>query len=229
MSRIAKAAVSIVVLGGAFIPVVATAQRAGDMTIGVMAGVNYATVNQDPESSDVSFGYKVGFIGGAFLGYQVNDWFSIEPQALFSQKGAKVNGKGSNSSLEGSVRINYIEVPVLAKFWFPVSGSQMRPFVFAGPEVEFKVSCSAEGAILAVTGSEDCDKTDNEINLKSTDFGVTGGAGIQFMAGGQDVRIDARYTLGLTDINDSSASTDSRTIKNRAFAVTVGLGWPFRR
>ncbi|MFN2603707.1 MAG: porin family protein [Gemmatimonadaceae bacterium] len=229
MSRIARAAVSIVVLGGAFIPCIATAQRAGDMTIGVMAGVNYSKVSQDPESSDVSFEYKPGFVGGVFLGIQVNDWFSIEPEVLFSQKGSKVKGKGNNSALEGSVRINYIEIPVLAKFWFPVSNPGVKPFIFGGPEVEFKVSCTAEGAILAVTGSEDCDKTDNEINLKSTDFGVTGGAGVQFRAGGQDLRVDARYTFGLTDINDSSAASDNREIKNRAFAVTVGLGWPLSR
>jgi hypothetical protein len=115
---------------------------------------------------------------------------------------------------------------VLAKFWFPVSDPQVKPFVFAGPEVEFKVSCTAEGAILAVTGSEDCDKTNGEIKLKSTDFGVTGGVGVQFMAGSQAVRIDARYTHGLTDINDSA---DNRSIKNRAFAATIGLGWPLSR
>lgn len=226
MSRIARAAVSIVVLGVAFIPVVATAQKAGDMTIGVMVGVNYSKFSQSPQSSDVTFEYKVGLVAGAFLGIAVNDVFSIEPQALFSQKGTKVKGTGSNSSLEGGVRINYIEVPVLGKFWIPVSDTQVRPFVFAGPEVEFKLSCTADGAILAVTGSQDCDKTGTEIKLKSTDFGVTGGAGVQFKAGNQVVRVDARYTHGLSDINDSG---DSRSIKNRAFAVTVGLGWPLSR
>jgi hypothetical protein len=128
--------------------------------------------------------------------------------------------------MEGSVRINYIEVPVLGKFWIPVSDPSMKPFVFVGPDVEFKVSCTAEGAIIAVTGSEDCDKTNGEIMLKSTDFGVTGGAGVQFKAGNQIVRIDARYTHGLTDINDSG---DNRSIKNRAFAATIGLGWPLSR
>lgn len=226
MSSIARAVGSMIVLGGAFIPSVATAQKSGDMTIGVMAGVNYATVNQDPASSDVTFGYKVGLVAGGFLGVQVNDVFSVEPQALYSQKGSKVKGTGSNSSLEGSIRISYIEVPVLAKYWIPVSDSQVRPFVFAGPEVEFKVSCTAEGAILAVTGSTDCDKTGTEIKLKSTDFGATAGAGIQFKAGNQNVRVDARYTLGLTNINDSG---DSRDIKNRAFAATVGLGFPLGR
>src|SRR5438105_13296670 len=133
MSRIARAAASIVVISGAFIPSIARAQRAGDLTFGVMAGVNWAKVSQDPESGEVTFHWKPGFVGGAFLGYQVNDWFSIEPQVFFSQKGTKVQGTGSNSSLEGSVRINYIEAPVLAKFWFPVSNSQMRPFIFVGP------------------------------------------------------------------------------------------------
>jgi hypothetical protein len=226
MSKFATTVGTIIALSGAFIPSVATAQRAGDITIGVMAGVNYATVSQDPQATEVDFGYKAGLLAGAFLGYQVTDAFSIEPQALYSQKGAKVTGTGSNSSLEGSVRINYIEVPVLAKLWFPMASSQMKPFVFVGPEVSFKVGCTAEGEILAVTGSRDCDETNGEIKLKSTDFGVTGGAGIQFYAGTNVVRIDARYTWGLTDINDSG---DNRKIKNRAFAATIGLGIPLPR
>ena len=226
MSSIARAVVTMIVLAGAFIPAVAKAQKSGDMTIGVMAGVNYATLSQDPQSSEVTFAYKVGLVAGGFLGFQVTPEFSIEPQALYSQKGSKVKGTGTNASLEGGVRITYIEVPVLGKFWIPVSDTQIRPFVFAGPEVEFKVSCTAEGAILAITGSSDCDKTGTEIKLKSTDFGATAGAGIQFKMGNQDVRVDARYTLGLTDINDSG---DSRKIKNRAFAATVGLGFPLGR
>lgn len=226
MSSIARAIGSMIVLGGAFIPSVATAQKSGDITIGVMAGLNDATWSQDPAPGDVTFGYKVGLVAGGFLGVQVNDVFSVEPQALYSQKGTKVKGTGSKSSLEGSVRITYIEVPVLVKYWIPVSDSQVRPFVFAGPDVEFKVSCTAEGAILAVTGSTDCDKTGTEIKLKSTDLGATAGAGIQFKAGNQTVRVDARYTLGLTDINDAG---DNRKIKNRAFAATVGLGFPLAR
>ncbi|MEP6905445.1 MAG: porin family protein [Gemmatimonadales bacterium] len=226
MSIITRAACSMIVFGVAFIPSVATAQKSGDITIGVMAGVNFATVHQDPQSSDVTFGYRTGLLAGGFLGYQVNDVFSIEPQVLYSQKGSKVKGTGVNSSLEGGIKIGYIEIPVLAKFWIPVSDSQMRPFVFVGPQAEFKVSCTAEGAILAVTGSTDCDNTGSEIKLKSTDFGGTAGAGIQFRAGNQVVRVDGRYTLGLTDINDSG---DTRSIKNRTFAVTVGLGFPLAR
>jgi outer membrane protein W len=223
MSSIAIAVGSMIVLGGAFIPVVATAQKAGDMTIGVMAGANYAKVNQDPESSDVTFDYKVGLLAGGFLGITVNDVFSVEPQALYSQKGSKVKGTGSASSIEGSVKAAYIEVPVLGKFWIPVSDSQVRPFIFAGPYGAFKVSCSVDGAAFGVTG--DCDKT-TDIKLKSTDFGATGGAGLEFKAGKQVVRVDARYSFGLTDINDSG---DNTKVKTRTFAGAVGLGFPLPR
>jgi hypothetical protein len=214
-----------IVLGSAFMPSVATAQKAGDMTFGVMAGVSYATVSQDPEQGDIDLSYKVGLVAGAFLGFQVNNVFSVEPQAFFIQKGSKVKGTGSNSSLEGSVRISYIEVPLLGKFWFPVSDSQVKPFIFVGPAVAFKVGCTLEGEILSVTGSEDCDKT-SVVKIKSTDFGGTVGGGIQFRAGNQIVVVDARYTHGFTDVNDSG---NNQEIKNRAFMATVGLGFPIGR
>jgi len=215
------------VLGCAFVPAVAAAQKAGDMTIGVMAGANYGKGSSDPTSPDVTFEYRTGWLAGAFLGIQVNDVFSIEPQALYSSKGSKVKGAGSASSVEGTIKINYIEVPVLAKFWIPSSGSQVRPFVFAGPEGEFKVSCTVEGAAFGGSSSTDCDKT-SEINLKSTSFGVTGGGGLEFKMNGHAARFDARYTYGLTNINETSAS-DNTKVKLRTFAVTAGVGIPLPR
>ena len=64
--------------------------EAGDMTIGVMAGVNYATVHQDPEFGDIEFEHKLGLLAGAFLDVALNDVFSIEPEVLYSQKGTEV-------------------------------------------------------------------------------------------------------------------------------------------
>ncbi len=224
MSNVARVVASMLALGSAMIPSITTAQRPGDMTIGVMAGLNWAKVEQDPEGGDVTFGYKTGLLAGGFFGYQVNEVFSVEPQLLYSQKGTKVKGTGSNASLEGSVKLSYIEVPLLLKFWFPTY-SQVTPFVFAGPVVGFTVGCTLEGEILSVTGDEDCDKT-SVVKVKSTDFGGTVGGGVEFKAGMQVVRIDGRYTHGFTDINDSG---DNREIKNRAFAVTVGLGFPLGR
>ena len=221
MTSIARAVIGIVALNCAFVPV-AAAQKAGDMTIGVMAGVNYGKVSSDPEPTEFTLDYKVGFLAGAFLGIAVNDVFSVEPQAFYDQKGTKLSGTGG---AEGSVKIGYIEVPVLGKFWIP-SESQVKPFVFAGPYVAFKVRCKVDGAAFGGT-STDCDQT-SEINLKSTDFGATGGVGLEFKAGAQVVRVDARYDFGFTNINDTSSS-DNTKIKTRSFAGTVGVGFPLPR
>jgi hypothetical protein len=224
MTSMARAVIGIVALNCALVTV-AAAQKAGDMTIGVMAGVNYGKVSSDPEPNGVTLDYKVGFLAGGFLGIAVNDVFSVEPQAFYAQKGAKVSGTGTSSSGEGSVKIGYIEVPLLGKFWIP-SESQVKPFIFAGPYVAFKVRCKVDGAAFGGT-STDCDQT-TEINLKSTDFGATGGAGLEFKAGKQVVRVDARYDFGLTNINDTSSS-DNTKIKTRSFAGTVGVGFPLPR
>ena len=225
MSNVARVVGRMLALGVAVIPSAATAQRAGDMTVGILAGVNYATVDQDPEFGDVEFDHKLGLLAGVFLDVALNDVFSIEPEVLFSQKGAEVEGTGNNSELEGTFKLDYIEVPLLLKFKVPVSSAGFRPFLFAGPAVGFEVKCELDGEILSVTGDTDCDET-SLVNTKSTDFGGTVGGGFEFLAGMQAVRVDARYTHGFTDINDSA---DAREIKNRTFAVTVGLGWPFRR
>src|SRR4026209_2119924 len=82
MSKVARVAGAILALGTAFIPFVASAQRAGDMTLGVMAGVNYATVEQDPEPTDIELDHRLGLLAGGFLDVRVNDVFSIEPEVL---------------------------------------------------------------------------------------------------------------------------------------------------
>lgn len=56
------------------------------MAVGVMAGVNYATVDQDPEPGDIEFQHRLGLLAGGFLDVRVNDVFSIEPEVLYSQK-----------------------------------------------------------------------------------------------------------------------------------------------
>ena len=225
MSSIARAVLGIIALGGAFVPS-AAAQKGTQLTAGVMAGVNYGKASSDPKSTEFTFEYKTGWLVGAFLGIKVNDMFSVEPQAFYSVKGSEFKGIGSASSLTASVKAGYLEVPLLGKLWFPTSNSQITPYVFAGPVFEYKLTCTADGAIVSGSGSQDCDKTD--INLKSTSFAATGGAGLEFKAGAQVVRVDGRYTYGLTNINKTSAN-DNTKVKLRTFAVTAGVGFPLPR
>ena len=55
---------------------------------------------------------KSGFAAGGFVSIGINDLFSIQPEVLFVQKGAKLTEDGD----EATLKLNYVEVPILAVF-----------------------------------------------------------------------------------------------------------------
>ena len=104
MSRIASAVLGIVALCAVFVSP-ASAQKAIQLSVGMMGGVNFGKVSQDPAGTDATFQYKTGWLAGAFLGIQVNDMFSVEPEALYSSKGTKVKGTVAPSSAFSPCRV----------------------------------------------------------------------------------------------------------------------------
>ncbi len=223
MSSVGRALLGIAALCVIMVPP-AFAQKSSGMTIGVMAGANYTKASLDPEETGVDYEYKTGWLVGAFLGIPVNSMISIEPQVFYSQKGTKISA--TQGSGEAEIKLGYVEVPLLLKVWIPVSGN-VEPYFFAGPEFEYNSSCKVKGSAFGITSEADCEGSQADVSIKSTDFAATGGAGIQFLMGGQSVRVDARYTQGLTDINDSS--NDDTKAKLKGFAVTVGIGFNLKK
>jgi hypothetical protein len=129
--------------------------------------------------------------------------FLIQPEVLYTQKGAKYDEGGA----EATVKLDYVEVPVLFKGRFGSGG--VKPSVFAGPAVGFKVSAKTEF---------DGEEEDIE-DVKGTDFGIVFGAGLDLAAGPGSFIIDARYTLGLTTLDDSP---DPGDVKNGVWSFSVG-------
>jgi len=174
---------------------------------GVRGGINLASVNGDDVSFfDVSPKSRVGFSGGIFAGIRVTSNFLIQPEVLYTQKGAKYEEGGS----EALIKLDYVEVPVLFKGRFGSGG--VKPSVFAGPAVGFKVSGKS-----AFDGEEE----DLE-EAKGTEFGIVFGAGLDLAAGSGAFTIDARYTLGLTTLDDSAVAAD---IKNGVWSFSLGYAF----
>lgn len=165
---------------------------------GVTAGVNIATFGgSDADGAD----NLTGFFGGVSMVFPINEMFSFQPEIIYSRKGAK----GTVFDVNAEARIGYIDVPLLAKI-FVGPGPAMRPALFFGPSVGFKISCDIElGGVSA-----DCD--DWEVPVKDLDVGVIGGAGLDFDRFG----IFARYQYGLTKLDDSS---DDAKIYNRVIQI----------
>ena len=188
----------------AITPGVAAAQEVG---FGVKGGFNLSTIAFDP--SDVEWGTRFGVVAGGFVALPLNSRLTIQPEGLFSQKG----GTAEIDDIEASIRLTYLEVPVLAKYAVWTGGG--RSFsLFGGPSMAFNLSSDTS----ATVGGEEID-VDIDEDVETFDFGIA--AGLEYAIG--RFSIDARYTFGLTNLN--AAEDDDTILKNRALSVMAG--WRF--
>ena len=136
------------------------------------------------------------------------DKVSIQPEVVLSMQGAEYE---MSEGFDGRFKFNYLNVPVSAKLY--VSDGL---FVEAGPQVGLLLSAKDE--YDTPTSGEDDIKDD----LKSTDFGANVGLGYQWDSG---LNVNARYTFGLSNINDfESPGLD---ISNQNNVLAFGVGWRF--
>jgi len=174
---------------------------------GIKVGLNLA--NFTGEDADPPAGVdkkmRMGLAVGGFITYSFNEILAVQPEVLFSMKGAKYEADGSTST----TKLSYIEIPVLAKLMLATQ-SNMKPNFFIGPSLGILMSAKAE----------DVDIKDD---VKSTDFGFVMGAGVNMnMVSGSAITFDARYTMGLTSLDNTDADAK---IKNGVISVFAGYSF----
>ena len=193
--------------------------------IGGKAGFNVSDLSFDEDPGDV-IDTRTDFVGGAFVSFPIGDFFAIQPEVLYSRKGAKLSETGEDVDLE--VKVDYVEIPVLLVARLMDQNSSARPIVYAGPAVSFETQCKIEGSVEGVSASVDCNRlsevgADEDIETKGTDFGLVFGGGVEFNAGSAGIIVEGRYNVGLVNIDDS---TDPDDVKNRTFSFMAGIGFP---
>jgi len=149
----------------------------------------------------------------------VSPSLAIEPQVLFTSKGAKFE----DSSGGGSIKMNYVQVPVLLRITAAPSGT-MRPFVFGGPAIALKASCDLEGLVGGTSTSISCDQLESDgVKFKSVDYGLIVGGGLAFDVGGRTLSVGARYDHSIAEIDDASG------VKHRVISIMATLEFPWMK
>jgi hypothetical protein len=181
------------------------------MEFGILGGVNVFTVSGSDATGAKS---RTSFFAGASLTVPLAQRLFVQPEVLYSGEGATYTDTSGTATL----KLAYLEIPVLLGVDFS-SGPTSSVRIFAGPAVGFKVSCSAELTSGGITLSGSCASG----TVKSTDYGVTGGAGFTMHLSRFNLNVDARYTLGLAKI------VSGADVKNQGFSIGAGLSFPLRR
>jgi hypothetical protein len=161
---------------------------------GLKAGVNISSLHQN----GVDFNSRTGFYAGGLAHIHVSPHLAVQPEVYFSSQGAKSNAN--------TYALNYVNVPVLVQY---MAGNGFR--LQTGPQLELLVSAKSETNGL---------KTDVKDSYNTAVFAWTFGASYQFPKTG--VGVDARYNLGISDVNDQGPGH----MKDRV--VALGLFYQFQ-
>ena len=181
---------------------------------GIKGGVNLTNMFVNDVSDE---NMKVGFNAGFFAKLPVTKGFSIQPELLYSSKGAK---ETYNNFLEGKgeyrFNLNYIELPVLA-----VINVAKNFNVHVGPYISYLAAVNIKD--LNDDGTIDEIKELNAENFNRIDYGVAGGLGIDI----SNFTLGARYSYGLHEIGKSGSLSGELTkdSKNSAISLYIGIGF----
>ncbi|UOQ97520.1 PorT family protein [Hymenobacter sp. 5317J-9] len=174
-----------------------SATASAQATFGVKAGASLTTLG-GPDAS--GFSNKVGLNAGVLANLAFGDALSLQPEVLFSMKGAADSNNSKNK-----INLNYIDVPVMLQY------NADGLFFEAGPQVGFLASAKA------TDGTNDVDVKDQ---LNTVDFGYAVGLGYKLETGPM---IGLRYNGGITSIDKEESGTTAAKIRNNAFQLYVGF------
>lgn len=178
------------------------------LSLGFEAGLNLANTNQTPSTS---FGGKTCFIIGGVLDVPFSPQFSMAPGIRFITKGNSYSGADGVASNSLSV----IELDALIKVKFPLT--EIKPYIFAGPNLGFILSASYTQTPTGGTSST----TDVSSNVETIDFGLMFGGGLDFkIAPTMDLFGQFGYSLGLSNIQKNNPAS---TTKTTGIQITTGL------
>jgi hypothetical protein len=163
---------------------------------GIKAGLNVASLSVD---GGEDYDSKVGLHLGGLAHIHVSQHFAVQPELVFSMQG----GESDNDDFK--FKLNYINVPVMLQY-MTNDGFRLQ----TGPQFGFLVGAETKFGDVEV---------DVKDELNGFDFAWSFGAGYLFPGG---VGIDARYNLGLTNIEEDDNVVETR---NRVFQV--GLFYQF--
>lgn len=206
------------------------------------AGVNLSNMRRTVKGEEFTSSTQAGVRAGVNVALGIGNNLSIQPGVFFSQKGGHnssdkivspilgVNTTAGTTKFEN--RINYIEVPVNAVYYF--MDNQSGFFLNAGAYFAAAISGNEKYTPSNNMGTYSRDYSiggtdavfDNQGNktsgddIRRWDIGAQFGAGYQMRNG---LMVRAQYLLGATNITAHDNSNNAL----RNGAINLGLGYKF--
>lgn len=221
--------------------------------LGVQGGIGIPDLHSSSNGPEISRGYssRMGPYFGLLAEFAISDRFSIQPEVNYSAQGGVKKGNetfridartinpqapaGSyiyvDAHYKNEAILNYLEVPVLAKFSFPL-GNDFYFTIDAGPYAGFlmRAKNKTTGHAKAYLdeqktqpmpgGERPIDSTtDIKDQLHTLNFGLQGGVGLSYHIGNGNIFLHAGGNYGFVKIQKDKQNGEDNT---GAATVTIG-------
>ncbi|MBV8256132.1 MAG: PorT family protein [Chitinophaga sp.] len=234
--------------------------HAQQIDLGARAGISIPKLSAGGSSTNpLNEGYssRLGPDFGVFAEFHISKLFSIQPMLEYSSQGGQKKGMQAfptpdqakpffapnpaptylYGDFKSEAKINYLMLPILAKFGWNLGKSPLRLYVDAGPFVGLLVSAKqvtsgssqwfldpAGTQPLQAVGVRSFDNTQNiKDQLHTFNVGISGNIGLAYHFGRNQVFIEGGGNYGFLNIQKGEANG-----KNNIGAGTAMLGYAYR-
>ena len=237
--------------------------NAQDVSLGVRGGISIPNLTGGGSSSEnpLNTGYssRLGLDAGVFAEFKISGLFSLQPMLEYSAQGGKKDGLQAfptppqlapvfqaqeqtpptylYDNANSTAKINYLMLPILAKFGWNFKSSPLRIYVDAGPFLGYLVSATqvisnSGGYYLDPQGTEPLQfpgapsninsSTDIKDQLHEFNFGIEGNVGLAYKFKKSSIFIEGGGNYGFLNIQKGTANG-----KNNIGAGTASVGYSF--
>lgn len=209
-----------------------------DVKVGFKEGGNFATLGgadgkqvAAPGLSATLLRRRPGLIIGGLVELDPSGPIGVQSELLWIWKGAKL----LSGDTKATTKVNYLEVPVLAKYETPLSVGPVTTHLVAGPTVALVTHASRERTTTDRQGQTRLVKrTDLKRPVRDAELGLAFGAGATYpFSGRAALTAGVRYRRGLTStfgqgMGLQNAAPDAW---NQGLSLSLGFvyssGWTF--
>jgi len=234
--------------------------NAQDVALGIRGGIsipNLSAGGNNENPLNTGYSSRFGPDAGVFAEFKFSDLFSIQPMIEYSSQGGKKDGlqafttptqvaegyqqQGQQAppylyaNYNSTAKLDYLMLPILAKFGWNFKSSPLRIYVDAGPFLGYLVSANqvTSGSSQFYTdpagtqplpgGAQSFDNTQNiKDQLHTINVGFEGNVGLAYKFKRSSIFIEGGGNYGLLNIQKGTANG-----KNNTGAGTANIGYSF--
>ena len=232
--------------------------HAQDFTIGARCGISIPNLTAGGNQTPLNTGYssRLGPDAAVFAEFKYSTLFSIEPMIEYSSQGGKKDGmqafttpdaitamyppgqapKYLYADYKSEAVMNYLMIPILAKFNWNINKSPWRVYVDAGPFAGFLLSAkqitsgesqfyTSLSQLEVIPGGQHSFNNTQDIKdqLYTFNIGVEGNIGVNYHFGHSNIFIEGGGNYGFLNIQKGTQNG-----KNNIGAATSAIGYSYQ-